>query len=226
MTRFTNHVLSLTLGIALATGSPVLAQSAGDPGAADSSTTEPSSTWMFDAGIDIQPGSRDAGGHSKAIAPGGWISVGSARLRLQVDYSHHEARYMEPDIYRSQGISTWITDAVGVTGVWRFRTDRRLSPHVLAGVAWERRRGHSCFDSLYERRCSTGDAIVHSVPANSGLSLIVRDHDLNGQYGAGIDVTLGSRFFVRAQIRAYTDPDQYFPLLADSSVFIGGGVRF
>lgn len=45
-------------------------------------------------------------------------------------------------------------------------------------------------------------------------------------YGAGIDLTFWSRFFVRAQMRAYTDPDAYYPLFARGALVVGGGVRF
>ena len=219
MTQLTPYVLGLLLGLGLAGGAPVLAQSA----AAESGSTEPSLAWTFDAGVSKVPGLRFGWG-SESSTVGGWIGVGSGNFRLNVNYWHSEVR-QEETMYDPGLVELSIVDQMDIAGVWRFRAGRAFSPHVLAGVGFDRSRYHSCWDTPIGRRCS-GESAVWSVPADSGESLVHRSRSFFVVYGAGIDLALGSRFFVRAQARVYTDPDAYYPLFARVATVIGGGVRF
>lgn len=218
MTRITPCGLGLALGLGFVGGTPVVAQ----PAVVESSSTEPSSTWTFDAGVSTVLGRR-AGWSSESSTIGGWIGVGSGDLRLNVDYWHNEER--REDTMYFQEVEMSIVDQMDIAAVWRFRTGRALSPHVLAGVGFERLRSHNCWDTPIGRRCSDGSGIS-SVPADSGSSLVLRRQRFVGLYGAGIDIALGRRFFARAQVRAYPDRSAYYSFLGRVATIIGGGVRF
>ncbi len=218
MTHITPRGFGLLVSLGLAYSTPVLAQ----PAVAESVSAATSSAWTFDAGISAVPGLRFGWG-TESSTVGAWISGGSRKLRLNVDYWHSEER-RENTMY-FPGVEAAILDQMDISGSWHFRAGRAFSPHVLAGVGFDRSRYHNCWDTPIGRRCS-GTSAVWSVPADSGASLVLRSRSVFGLYGAGIDIGLGSRFFARAQLRAYPDPDAYFPFLGRVATVLGGGIRF
>ena len=103
------RAVNLVIGLALLTVSPVvLAQSSSDavsettqPPRANADVTAPTSAeaentprWKFDIGVSISPLFGAFFDESSCCTPlGGWVTVGSGRFRLQVDYVRNVQRW-------------------------------------------------------------------------------------------------------------------------------------
>lgn len=158
-----------------------------------------------DVGINTVPHARHGWG-AEWLTIGAWIATGSERLRWQVDYWHVEER--QPYVGRgfTEGL---IVNQVDVTGSWRFRSRRRISPHVFGGVEFSRFRKYYC------QRYTYPGLECHKSNGTNARAL----------YGAGIDVRFSSRFFGRVQLRAYVDPSHY-AALGRVPLVVGAGWRF
>ena len=159
------------------------------------------------------------------VPAGGWFTIGGGSVRLQVDYWHQRGqREHKGMVYaggrRFEEIETRSSsfDSVQMSISRHFRTDRRVTPHVLIGAGAGLGRGEVCrsaeivHPSLGCRRSSRWRGIVVG--------------------GVGLDVSLTSRFFIRVQSRGYTffeGDDPAWVRLAQATVshlLVGAGVSF
>ena len=224
------HVVCLALAIGLWVGSPALAQP--DPllggviehhavAAEQEAETADGPSWRFDAGGAIRlPGLNTLRHDIEADwfhTYGGWFTVGRGRIRLRVDYVRYRQRW-EYEFYCEfgnclrtavQSHNTFQT-AIG----WHFRRDHRLSPHLHLGAGF--------LQSGIEL-CEKGDHWPGCEEYGGGTFTVVA--------GGGVDLSVGSRFFVRVQLQGVTAPGSEYVLenlgwSALSDVMVGGGVRF
>ena len=128
--------------IALLTVSPaVLAQSSSD--APTSAEAENLPRWKFDAGVSISPLFVAFFDEPSCCTPlGGWVTVGSGRFRLQVDYVRNVQRWggftdsyehlggQEIVVARALG-GAQVEQVGGVTAYWRLSKNPRWTPHLL-----------------------------------------------------------------------------------------------
>ena len=160
ITRIRSVPLNLVVGLALLTVSPVvLAQSSSDavsettqPPRANADVTAPTSAeaentprWKFDIGVSISPLFGAFFDESSCCTPlGGWVTVGSGRFRLQVDYVRNVQRWggftdsyehlggQEIVVERALG-GTQVEQVGGVTAYWRLSKNPRWNP---APTSW------------------------------------------------------------------------------------------
>ena len=211
------RLLVLAGGIALLSARPVAAQNENAP------------KWKFDAGVSVSPLFKAYLDEPSCCTPlGGWMTVGSGRFRLQVDYARNEREQLsyadyyeehmgEEIVVERAYLDTNVEQAVGVVGYWRLSKNRRLTPHLLFGLGlWH----------LADRPC-VAEGLPNIGTPQSGQRFRV---DFSGgrpcagepfltrvsirpQVGAGIDYALNSRIFARVQLRLL-------------EVRVGAGIRF
>ncbi len=186
--------------------------------------------WKFDAGVSVSPLFKTYLDEPSCCTPlGGWVTAGSGRFRLQVDYARNErerlgfAEYYEErlgqEIVVERGYQDRSIDqTVGVAAYWRLSGNRRLTPHLLLGMGLWR---------LADRRCvAEGAPPVVGTPQPGqrfrvdfagGRPCAGKPFDTSfriwPQVGAGIDYALGSRAFARVQLRLL-------------ELRVGAGIRF
>ena len=239
------RAVTLVVGLALLTVSPVvLAQSSSDAGSettqpprANADVTAPTSAeaentprWKFDVGVSISPLFGAFFDESSCCTPlGGWVTVGSGRFRLQVDYVRNVQRWggftdsyehlggQEIVVERALG-GTQVEQVGGVTAYWRLSKNPRWTPHLLLGIRLAdranrpcRAEGHPVIETppvpMQRFRVDfTGTRPCADEPANIRFGIFP-------QVGVGVDRSIGSRWFLRAQVRLF-------------EVRFGAGIRF
>ena len=168
----------------------------------------------------------------------GWITIGSGRTRLQIDYMRNErsqgpgyATHYETDadgrrIVVDRAISHFHVDQmVGAAVVWRTPTKGGTTGYLFLGMAYERSARRSCIATgkpdLTEPQLPGQKIYVEFPPghqcSNEPVAISYRWTD--PLYGVGLDVGFGSRFFSSVQYRA-----RLHPLLGELRV--GVGIRF
>ena len=245
ITRIRSVPLNLVVGLALLTVSPVvLAQSSSDavsettqPPRANADVTAPTSAeaenpprWKFDIGVSISPLFGAFFDESSCCTPlGGWVTVGSGRFRLQVDYVRNVQRWggftdsyehlggQEIVVERALG-GTQVEQVGGVTAYWRLSKNPRWTPHLLLGIRLAHRANRACRAEGHPvietppvpmqrfRVDFTGARPCADEPANIRFGILP-------QVGVGVDRSIGSRWFLRAQVRLF-------------EVRFGAGIRF
>ena len=124
-------------------------------------------------------------------AVGGWIGVGSHKLRLQADYWHRHTRGgfagNVGGIYY-ETTSSAITQELDLTVMRHFRPGRWLRPHWLAGAGYLWSHGVAC----------EKEGIAAAFDCDEWV-----DSRVAGVTGAGLDVSLSTAFFLRVQSRWY-----------------------
>ena len=187
--------------------------------------------WKFDAGGSlVLPGLYGF----RAVGAGGWLTVGSGRLRLQIDYLHRRGHEEDSEIFNYGDfvreythIDGWTVASLHVVASRHFRTESMVKPHVLFGAGYYGSRGYNC-------RASSGrfeGNLVYERPQECDRD---EDDDIAGVLGGGIEIAYGSRFFIRAQSRGFvvaggddSSPSWLRLLQATmSEVLVGVGVRF
>ena len=214
---FQSHVLGLAPGIIPMACSPTLAQST-QPGTSSQNAPE----WRFDAGASVLA-NLDSTSWFRGVPFGGWFTAGSGTFRVMVDYWNHREQGLDSRTgadnlylrfpYRESMSLRYLQAAFTA----HFRTDRRLTPHVLVGG------GHN---RIVVEQCSgrnTQSRQMHCDGSAIGTPILMA--------GAGIDVSLGSRFLVRSQFRGFLPVGknaEFFRRVqsARSQLLFGGGVRF
>ena len=239
------RAVTLVVGLALLTVSPVvLAQSSSDavsettqPPRANADVTAPTSAeaentprWKFDIGVSISPLFGAFFDESSCCTPlGGWVTVGSGRFRLQVDYVRNVQRWggftdsyehlggQEIVVERALG-GTQVEQVGGVTAYWRLSKNLRWTPHLLLGIRLAHRANRACRAEGHPvietppvpmqrfRVDFTGARPCADEPANIRFGILP-------QVGVGVDRSIGSRWFLRAQVRLF-------------EVRFGAGIRF
>ena len=229
MTHVNRPALAIAFGIGLAASYPALAQSSQDlasvpqhgpateadaldeatpdprrpqPPAAAVSTESPK-IWRFDAGgAVVISATLDA--PIIPVIPGGWFSVGFERLRVHVNYDLERERYEDFWFYPYKRVST-LNQTIRVAAAWHFRPGRRFTPHLLGGVLWWSHSNLNCQQTAHL------DPPCEKIAAFVVAQAVV---------GAGIDISVGSRFFVRTQVSAQV------PFVPAGRAHVGVGVRF
>ncbi len=239
------RAVTLVVGLALLIVSPVvLAQSSSDAGSettqpprANADVTAPPSAeaentprWKFDVGVSISPLFVAFFDESSCCTPlGGWVTVGSGRFRLQVDYVRNVQRWggftdsyehlggQEIVVERALG-GTQVEQVGGVTAYWRLSKNPRWTPHLLLGIRLAHRANRACRAEGHPvietppvpmqrfRVDFTGARPCADEPANIRFGIFP-------QVGVGVDRSIGSRWFLRAQVRLL-------------EVRFGAGIRF
>ena len=136
--------------------------------------------------------------------PGGgaWLTIGGGRVRWQAGYWHLQDRTIERDsIDWGGGVVTdqLVTDFALINSLdmvvsRHFQSRGGMEPHLFVGGGYQRYKTYRCFEAV-ER---SGGRVVweHRPPcgvSTDGLPILV--------FGAGFDVSFGSRFFLRFQSR-------------------------
>lgn len=204
-------VVCLGLGVVLATGSPALAQSSDDSAAMEAPR-------RFDAGASVV---LDHGGRGVHPGGGGWFTVGSGNIRLLAEYWHKQRQEDFDFGFLGRETSSFRNNFFHVAVAKHFRTDRRLMPHLLAGAGYLHGSGEFCST----RGRFPDHRLVCSKDDSAAFVMVT---------GVGLDISLGSRFFVRIQSRGFIhfqDESNVYvlPLLENALaryLLIGGGVRF
>lgn len=166
---------------------------------------QPSST--FDAGIGVQVVDNAYGGdHPQPLSVSGWVTAGSGTLRMHLSYWRNESR--SPD---SSYFPIAVRDVFDVAASWRLRPVSRVAPHLLAGL------GFSQYNSLCNPDGSGGSRAAEwwkCAPEKRGIEFWL--------VGAGFDVAVNARTFVRLQLRGYIGYGE------DNigTALVGAGVRF
>ena len=252
---FQRHIAGAILGIILAAGSPLMAQSSdreasgerAEPGAPrhgahalteavphlyrnlvegnrTTASTQDSPEWRFDAGVSMLAHAYEDLGNLDAPA-GGWFTVGSGNVRLQVDYwhqqgkrEHHGAFYVGGQRFVELETRSSSFDSFHFSVSRHFRTDRRFTPHLLVGGGAALGRGEVC------RSAEMGHAGLGCRQSSNWNAIVVA--------GLGLDISVAPRFFIRVQSRGYTfheSDDPAWVRLAQATVshlLVGAGVRF
>ena len=143
----------------------VLAGSAGARAVHAQGTTTPS--WG-DVGISVSPlFTVYAYRESCCTPPGGWVTWGTKKFRLQVDYVHNRRRDLIYEDFRGeerQGQTITVQRAVVGNHVeqisvaalyWRLLEHARVSPHLLLGLGYWK---------FTDRRCVAGGEPVQREP--------------------------------------------------------------
>ena len=221
-------ILIVTATIRLVLIATVLAGSAGARAVHAQGTTTPS--WG-DVGISVSPlFTVYVHRESCCTPPGGWVTWGTKKFRLQVDYVHNRRRDLIYQDFRGeerQGQTTLsVQRAVVGTHVeqvsvaalyWRLLEHARVSPHLLLGLGYWK---------FTDRYCVAGGEPVQREPdgryrvdfAEGEEQRCVdnsphRWHRIFPQVGVGMDIQIGSRVFARVQAQLL-------------SVRLGVGLRF
>ena len=151
----------------------------------------------FDVGVGTSGlgwGANDSGGIGPATV---WLSAGSKALRWQAEYWHGEGRseydgsaYVGGTMVREYRYDYERRRGVQFLLARGFRVDQELSPHVVVGAGYEgNRRGYTCATSGYlQRQVACGP---WEPKGQHGF----------GIFGVGVDASIGSRFYLRAQVR-------------------------
>ena len=221
-------ILIVTATIRLALIATALAGSAGARAVHAQGTTTPS--WG-DVGISVSPlFTVYVHRESCCTPPGGWVTWGTKKFRLQVDYVHNRRRDLIYQDFRGeerQGQTTLsVQRAVVGTHVeqvsvaalyWRLLEHARVSPHLLLGLGYWKFTDRSCVaggepvqrepDGRYRVDFAEGEEqrCVDNSPH--------RWHRIFPQVGVGMDIPIGSRVFARVQAQLL-------------SVRLGVGLRF
>ena len=174
--------------------------------------------WTFDAGGGVRVAS--------FFFPTGWVSVGSDRVRLQVDYAHGERRaaILHPYLGDPVGVRVSRDRLFHVSISRHFRAGYMVEPRVFVGGGHLRFSDQECRrDSDDERflQCDEGTA------KGPGPVLVA---------GVGFDVSFRPRLFLRIESRGFTfisnESRALWAPLAQLGysmavgVWVGGGVRF
>ena len=169
--------------------------------------------------------------------PGGWVTWGTGRFRLQMDYLHNRRRYLtcagyygeregQETVVQRAYLDTHVEQVASPLVYWRLSENSHASPHFLFGLAYW---------NFADRLCVAGsDPVVQLPPRphdpNEWLYRVEfaegeeqrcldespsRFHRIHPQIGVGADIPIGSRFFARAQARAFS-----------AELRIGVGLRF
>ena len=214
----------LALQLLIAVGEAVAQTNSLD---ASSSTKKAASRFNVGSGL-LVPGPLGI----PSVGGGAWIAIGTGRSRLEVDYFYRRRQDEGVEFFRAGGFVEHLAytdiatqDSVDVVFSRHFRSERRFTPHVFAGVGYVLEKGSMCHTS---RESGNGRTV-------DGFSICDRSKD--GHFvavaGAGFDVEFGSRFFVRVRSRGTFVPGEEEPYpwvrvvrATMSTIVAGGGVRF
>lgn len=184
---------------------------------------ESASTPRFDAGASVLVNLNDPSWFS-GIPWGGWFTVGSGRVRVSADYwSHREGgEYSHTSRVNGRVFGNQYTMSMGLRYLQgalsvHFRSDRRLTPHLLVGGGYHGITIEDCVLSNAPLRRTSCDGGVARTPILMA--------------GVGMDLALGSRFFARTQFRGFYPVGgnaEFFRRVQTSrgQFLVGGGVRF
>ena len=123
-------------------------------------------------------------------AVGGWVGVGTSKLRLQADYWYkHTQRRFTGNIGGThyETSSNAVSHGLDLAVVRYYRFGQRVRPHWLAGAGYLLSRGTACGQEANAAAdCNEWD-----------------DGRVAGIAGAGLDVSLSAALFFRVQTRWY-----------------------
>ena len=237
MTDLTGRILilvgSATLRLALIATALVLV---GGSRAVQAQESTPTASWG-DVGVSVLPFFKAYLDVESCCTPlGGWVTWGTGKFRLQMDYVHNRRRYLDyPGYYEErQGqeiivqrayLDTHVEQIVGAALYWRVSEHSRFSPHVLLGFAYGNFVDRPCVaagEPVVRRPARPHDPneLLYRVDFADGEEQWcldekppIRFRRIGLQVGVGGDIPIGSRFFARVQARLI-------------EVRIGVGLRF
>ena len=211
------RLLVLAGGIALLSARPVAAQNENAP------------KWKFDAGVSVSPLFKAYLDEPSCCTPlGGWMTVGSGRFRLQVDYARNEREqlsyadyyeeHMGEEIVVERALPRYQRGAGrGRGGVLALVQKPTVDPAsafwpgaMASGGPPLRRRGIAEHrDAAVRQRFRVDFSGGRPCAGEPFLTRV----NIRPQVGAGIDYALNSRIFARVQLRLL-------------EVRVGAGIRF
>ena len=167
--------------------------------------------------------------------PSGWVTWGTGKYRLQVDFvrnrlqqrghgGYYEDRHGQEIVVQRASSTTYRDRVVGAALYLRLREMPRVSPHLLLGLAyWHRSQNHCvAWGKPVERlpsRAHDANELLYRVDFAPGeeqrcaASSARSSRAIAPVLGAGVDIPFGRRFFARVQARLV-------------EVRVGGGLRF
>ena len=196
---------------------------------------EGSPEWVLNAGVSGITGYTLQGGQNPSI--GTWVEVGSPRWRVQLEVGYSRTLEVQnyygtevlPDGSRPCSVSTLCGSRWRITGrdvpiqgtVARYLwTDRRMSVHLLAGIAYSRPGRLECW---------TVEANPRGVPCEYSRAELIKWNEggpvAGALAGVGMDIAMGARAFARVQVRGYLFEGRHgYPGV--TTLALGAGVRF
>ena len=186
--------------------------------------TAPTPSWG-EVGVSVSPLFKAYLDEESCCSPrGGWVTWGTGKFRLQVDFLYNHLRLRSysgyPEERQGREISVQRVDldgyadqVVGTALYWRVSKESRFSPHVLLGLAYWRRAQYRCVawgEPVVQIPPLPGygpNALVYRVDFAEGEEQRCvdeppfRSHVFGPVVGVGVDIPIGSRFFARAQAR-------------------------
>ena len=154
--------------------------------------------------------------------PGGWVTWGTGKYRLQVDYvrnrrqyrtsgGYYEIREGREVVVERGGVGINVAQVAVASLYWRIRETSRYSLHVLLGVGYWNRGERSCVAAgepvnRLPPRPHDPDELWFRVDLTDEEEQRCRENppyyspsSFFPQVGAGVDVPIGSRFFARLE---------------------------
>lgn len=165
--------------------------------------------------------------------PGGgaWLTIGAGRVRWQAGYWYMQDRTIERNsIDWGGGVVTdqittdfALVDSLDMVVHRHFQPRGGMEPHLFVGGGYQRYRTYRCFETVRQ----SGGRVVWEHRPPCGVST---DGSLILVFGAGFDVSFGSRFFLRFQSRGDKVPSEdglwWVTRFVLGNLVVGGGVRF
>ena len=238
-THTRHHVCGLVLAMGLS-ANPSLGQSleiaAGTrSGTADSGRAVQSddhwgnnSARRLDAGVALLA---PAAWQYRPSGGGAWFTMGAGRVRWQTGYWYTERRTIERDsidwgggVVTDQLVTDFaVFDSLDTVVSRHFQPRGRMEPHLFVGGGYQRGRTYGCFEAVSR----SGRQVVREHRPPCGVNT-------HGQlvlvFGAGFDVSFGSRFFLRFQSRGdkglSEDGLWWVTRIVFGNLVVGGGIRF